>query len=214
MTGLYMEQQVNLHQPIGGAQQRLFSARAIGLALGVFAVCLMALAGYAARRTHQSERSVDEIEKLAAINISLAERASQVMRPRASLTELDAAAKSLSAGIDARRHALDVIQINSATPATGFAARLEALARRQIDGVWLSNIIVSAGEGRLGMRGATVDSVLVPAYLSALAHEQALAGVRFDTLAMRRAAPAEAPALIVFELDGPGLAPSKEETNP
>jgi hypothetical protein len=31
---------------------------------------------------------------------------------------------------------------------------------------------------------------------------------------MRRAAPAEAPALIVFELDGPGLVPTPEETNP
>jgi hypothetical protein len=209
-----MEQQVNLHQPILDAGRRLFSARAIGLAFSVFAVCLLALAAYAARRTQQSERSVDEIEKLAATDMALAERAGQVMRPRASLTELDAAAKSLSAGIDARRHALDVIQINGATPVTGFAARLEALARRQIDGVWLSNIIVGAGEGRLGMRGATTDSVLVPAYLSALAHEQALAGVRFDKLAMRRAAPAEAPALIVFELDGPGLVPTPEETNP
>jgi hypothetical protein len=209
-----MEQQVNLHQSIVGAQQGLFSARAIGVALCVLAVCLVALAGYASLRTNQSERSVAEIERRAAINRALAERASQVMRPRASLIELDAVAKSLSAGIDARRRALDVIQINCATPGTGFAARLEALARRQIDGVWLSNIIVGSGEGRLGMRGATTDAVLVPAYLSALAHEQALAGVRFDKLAMRRALPAEAPALIVFELDGPGLAPQKEEINP
>jgi hypothetical protein len=209
-----MEQQINLHQPIMGAEKRLFSARAIGIALGIFTVCLVALAGFGAGRIDRIERSVGETERRAAANMAIAGRAGVVLRPRQSLADLDAEAKVLSSGIDARQRALEVIERNGASPATGFAARLEALARRQMDGIWLSNIIVGSGEGRLGMRGATTDAKLVPAYLAALAQEQALAGVRFDKLSMRRALPDEAPALVVFEIDGPGLVPQKEEAAP
>jgi len=95
--------------------------------------------------------------------------------------------------------------LGAASPATGFAARLEALARRQIDGLWLHNIVLGSGEGRLALRGATVDAKLVPAYLAAIAQEPALAGERFDKLAMRRAKQDEAPAQLLFDLGAPGL---------
>lgn len=200
-----MDQQVNLFQPILGAEKRLFSARAIALALAVFAVCLVALSAYGSRRTSAIERSIAEIEKQDEANVALAGRASEAVRPAKSVAELDAEAKSMSVDIDVRQRAIDVVRQSAATPATGFAARLEALAQRQPEGIWLEQVVLGSGEGRLAMRGATTDSALVPQYLAALAAEQALAGVRFDKLAMRRALPDEAPAQVIFELDGPGL---------
>jgi hypothetical protein len=120
----------------------------------------------------------------------------------------------LSADIAARERALDLLRLGAASPATGFAARLEALGRRQIDGLWLHNIILGSGEGRLALRGATVDPKLVPAYLAALAEEHALGGVRFDKLAMRRAKPEEAPAQLMFELGAAGLKLPAAESHP
>ena len=211
MSSLALGQQVNLFQPILGAERRLFSARAIAVALAVLAVCLVALAGYGSRRTGRVEYSIDEIEKREAQNIAMAAQASQAARPAASLAELDAEAKVLSANIDLRQRALEIIQRSRVTPATGFAARLEALAHRQLDGIWLSSIAVGSGDGRLAMRGAATDAKLVPAYLAALAEEPALAGVRFDKLTMRSALPEESPARLVFELDGPELKPAAKE---
>lgn len=211
MSSLALEQQVNLYQPILGAERRLFSARAIGVALTVLAVCLVALASYGSRRTGRVEHSIDEIEKREAANIAMAARASQAARPAASLADLDAEAKLLGADIDVRQHALEIIHRSRGTPATGFAARLEALARPHLDGIWLSSIVLSSGEGRLAMRGAAIGPEMVPAYLAALAAEPALAGAHFDKLAMRRASPEESPAQLVFELDGPGLAPADKE---
>ncbi len=209
MSAATLEQQVNLYQPIMGAEKRLFSAQAIAVALSVFAVSLVGLAAYGSHRTSLLERSVDQIERQESTNLALAARASQATRPTATLPDLEAAARSMALEIELRQRALAVVKRSSASPATGFAARLEALARRQMDGVWLSDIILGSGDGRLGMRGGATDSALVPAYLAALAEEPALVGVRFERLAMRRALPAEAPALVVFELDGPGLVPSK-----
>ena len=201
-----MYQEVNLYQPILGAEKRLFSARAIAVALALLTVSLIGLAGYATLHTRQIERSVDVLARQEAASIAMAERSSLTGRSGLTLEQLDAEAKNLSADIEARRRALAVVQRSSGgTPATGFAARLEALARPQIDGIWLSSVIVGSGDGRLALRGSATDSRLLPAYLSALAEEQALAGVRFDRLAMRRASAAEAPAQVIFELDGPGL---------
>jgi Tfp pilus assembly protein PilN len=200
-----MEQQVNLYQPILGAEKRLFSARAIGTGLAILAVCLGALAGFGGWRTDRIEHAVAQLKQQQAAALERAERTGAALRPGMSLAQLETEAKDLSADIAARARALELVHQGTATPATGFAARLEALARRQLDGVWLRQIVVGAGEGRLALQGGTTDARLLPAYLAALAEEHALDGVRFDSLAMRRAKPDEAPAQLVFALGAPGL---------
>jgi hypothetical protein len=127
------------------------------------------------------------------------------LRPSRSIVELPAQALELIADIAARERALNLVNRDTASPATGFAARLEALGRRQIDGLWLRIIVVGSGDGLLALQGATVDRRLVPQYLAALAEEHAFDGVRFDKLAMRQATRAEAPAQVMFELGASGL---------
>ena len=200
-----MEQQVNLYQPILGAAKRIFSARAIGLSLVTVGVCLGGLHGFGAWRTGRIERSVAIIERQAATQMSLRDAVSAALRPSRSIVELQAQALELTADIGARERALDLVNSDAASPATGFAARLEALGRRQIDGLWLRTIVVGSGDGRLALQGATVDPRLVPQYLAGLAQERAFDGVRFDKLAMRQARREEAPAQLMFELGAPGL---------
>ena len=201
-----MEQQVNLYQPILGAEKRLFSAHAIAAGLGMLLACLGVLAAFAAWRTTRVERVIATIEQQQTAELALAERSAAAMRPRESLSDLDAMARALSAEIAAREVALDVVHRGIAAPGAGFAARLEALAKRQIDGLWLRRIVLATGDSRLAVEGAATEPRLVPAYLAALGEERALDGARFDHLALRRARPEEAPAQTVFELGAPGLA--------
>jgi len=211
MNALAMEQQINLYQPILGAEKRLFSARTIGSALLLLAVCLVGLSAYGSRRIGRIEHEVDEVERRETANIAMAQRVGASVRPAESMEQLEAVAKNLSADIGARLRVLDIVRRDGDSPATGFAARLEALAQRQLDGVWLTAIVVGSAEGRLAMRGAASDPKLVPAYLAGLADQPALRGVQFDRLTIRRASGAEAPAQVIFEADGPGLAPPKQE---
>jgi Tfp pilus assembly protein PilN len=209
-----MEQQINLYQPILGAEKRLFSARASGIGLCLLALCLGGLGAFGVWRTGRVERSITQLEQRQAAELARVEQAGAALQPGRSLAELQAQAKELAADIAARERALDLVRQGAASPATGFAARLEALARRQIDGLWLHTIVVGSGDGRLALRGDALDPNLVPAYLAALAEEHALAGVRFDKLAMRRAKPQEAPAQLVFELGAPGLKFPAAEARP
>ena len=208
-----MEQQVNLHQPILGAEKRLFSARAIATGLGMLLACLGLLAGYASWRATRVEHAIAALEQQQAARLALAERAAVALRPKESAAELDAAARTLSAEIAARELALGLVRKGVASPGSGFAARLESLARPQLEGLWLRKLVVSTGDSRLAVEGAATDPRLVPAYLAALGEEHALDGARFDHLVMRRAKPEEAPALTVFEVGAPGLTlPEPEKT--
>lgn len=205
------EQQVNLYQPILGAEKHLFSARAIGVALALLVACLGALVFYVSWRTARIELSVVHLQRQEQENIAAAERAGVAARGTLNMPQLDAEAKQLTADIEMRQHVLDVVHRGSVTPANGFAARLEALAHRQLEGIWLNTVILGSGDGRLTLRGGTIDSRLLPTYLSALTQEVALDGVRFDKLSMRRALPKELPATTIFELVGPGLGIPKAE---
>jgi hypothetical protein len=209
-----MEQQVNLYQPILGAEKRLFSARTIGIGLLILALSLTGLGAFGAWRTGRVERSIADLEKRQADQLAMVERTGAALHPGKSAAELDTEAKELVAEIAARERALDIVRLGAASPDTSFAARLEALARRQIDGLWLHNVVLGSGEGRLALRGNTVDPRLVPAYLAALAEERALAGVRFDKLAMRRAGKDDAPAQDLFELGARGLSFPAPEAHP
>jgi hypothetical protein len=200
-----MEQQVNLFQPILGAEKRLFSARALGSCLAIMFVSLGGLSGFESWRTGRIERSVDQVEQREASNLELAGRASSALRPTTTIPQLDAEARRLSVDIASREQALEIVRRGGVSVSSGFAARLEALARQAIEGIWLGRILLGSGESRLAIQGGTTDRNLLPKYLTALAQERALDGVRFDTLSMRRALPAEAPAQIVFELGAPGL---------
>jgi hypothetical protein len=200
-----MEQQVNLYQPILRAEKRIFSARAIGGSLLTLGACLGGLHAFGAWRTGRIERSVAIIERQVAAETSLRDGVSAALRPSRSIVDLQAQALELIADIAARERALDLVNRDTASPATGFAARLEALGRRQIDGLWLRTIVVGSGDGLLALQGATVDRRLVPQYLAALAEERAFDGVRFDKLAIRQARREESPAQLMFELGAAGL---------
>jgi hypothetical protein len=200
-----MEQQVNLFQPILGAEKRLFSARTIGACLAVMFVWLGGMSAFESWRTARIERLVNQVEEREASNLRLAARASSALRPTKTIAQLDAEAKKLSADIASREQALDIVRRGSVSASSGFAARLEALSRQDIEGIWLRRILLGSGESRLAFQGSTTDRNLLPQYLTALSREHALDGVRFDTLSMRRALPTEAPAQIIFELGAPGL---------
>jgi hypothetical protein len=207
-----MEQQVNLYQPILGSKKKLFSAHTIGLCLAVSVVLLAGIGAYSTWRAGRTEHLISELEQRQADQLARVENAGAAIHTGKSAAELDAEAKDLSADIAARERALELVRQGASSVENGFAARLESLARRQVDGLWLKSIVVVPGNDGLALRGETVDGRLVPAYLAAIAEEHALTGVRFERLAMHRAKKEDAPAQLAFELVAPGLAlPSLEE---
>jgi Tfp pilus assembly protein PilN len=99
---------------------------------------------------------------------------------------LDARIRQLSREVALRSQALASLHAGAMGETVGFAARLEALARRHVDGVWLNHMEFSGSGGAMNLSGATTNADLVPLYLRNLSNEHVLAGARFDDFVIER----------------------------
>lgn len=197
-----MRQQINLYQPIFRAERRIFSSRAIALAVAVISIALAGFWAYGTWKVGRLERAVAEVaeqEKLRAANLA---SGSAAFAAQANPAQIEARVKSLSDELDRRARALAALRSGAAGTTDGFASRLEALARRHVDGLWLQGLRFGADGRSMSVAGATVDSRLVPRYLEALQQEPALAGARFDRVEIAEPAASsdKAPAQLLFHL--------------
>jgi len=108
-----------------------------------------------------------------------------------SQADVEAQVKKLSAELTARTQAIRAIRAGDVGQRVGFAARLEALSRRHIEGIWLDSLTLGVGNNALNLSGATRDADLVPLYLQSLAADPALTGTRFEELVIERPAKGE-----------------------
>lgn len=175
-----MRQQINLYQPIFSQERKQLSATTVATALGVIGAVLLSISMYANRRVDQLEQEVANMRERAARQQDIVAKAGELHAARGNPDEINARVKQLADSVAARQVALKVLQQGAAGQTTGFASRLEALARRHIDGLWIDGLVLSGTNGSMTLRGATLQADTVPTYLQGLAHEAALAGTRFD----------------------------------
>jgi hypothetical protein len=176
-----MQQQVNLYQPIFRPRRRPFAAATALWAVGLVVVVLLATWGYGLMRVTHLGQDLVRLRSLQQQQLLIAANTGAARSGRPSPVELQATANQLLADLKQRQLALEVLRSGAAGDAGGFARRLEALAHRHIDGLWLDQIVLVGGAGVASISGRTLDADLVPVYLQALTAESALAGTRFES---------------------------------
>lgn len=194
-----MSQQINLYSPIFRKQPKVFSAATMlqGLALivvvvGVLFYTISAQTSLLEIRAADSARQLQaELERLKAYGAreQPGERAKTVAERR----------KALEASLAAQARALEAIGGDELGRAAGYSAPLRALARRAMDGVWLTRIEFAESGGELSLTGRASRPQLVAAYLERLRAEEALRGNTFSKLEVRR--PPNSP-YVEFTLSG------------
>jgi Fimbrial assembly protein (PilN) len=175
-----MHQQVNLYEPIFRAEHRYFSARTIVVSLGVIAAGLAAITAFSWWRVTALERDLHQLESQANSQSSLASLATATLAQGESLGVIETRVAALSKELDRRQQALRYLVSGKAGVRLGFSNRMAALARRHVDGLWLTGVTLTSMQGQLALSGIALNADLVPAYLESLAAEPALAGARLD----------------------------------
>jgi Tfp pilus assembly protein PilN len=128
-----------------------------------------------AQLTEQKEKQQAQLAKVS-------ELYSQHARP----ADVQARVKALTATLSERTQALQVLQSGAAGQTTGFASRMEALARRHVDGLWIDGLAMSGTRSTMSISGSSVDADIVPDYLRSLSSEAVLSGTRFDDFVIER----------------------------
>jgi hypothetical protein len=175
-----MHQQINLYQPILNGKSTRVSA---GTATWILVVVCAVLSLWQIRQGRQVTQLERQAQSARAQQQRQSELAAATGADRATRDDplrLQRQAEQLVTRLGERQRALELLSSGAAGTTGGFADRLEALARRRLDGVWLDHIVLGAAGGVTSLTGHTVDPNLVPSYLQALAGEPALRGTRFD----------------------------------
>ncbi len=181
-----MFQQVNLYQPIFREEQKLFSATTIGTGLGFIAAGLVMIALYSWWQIAALDRALRAIQTQDQVHAQLVATSNALFDRGDSEQALSSRVNGLAVELDRRQQALRYLGSGEAAARGGFAERVEALAREQLDGLWLKGAIFTAESGRFALNGSASNAELVPIYLARLAHEPALAGAKLESLEIRQ----------------------------
>lgn len=178
-------QQINLYQPIFRKQRQIFSARTMLASAGIVAAALLLIYGYALWQVTGLENEAVQLQgREKAYTAQLAR-----LNPDASDTrrkDIEQQLKRLNATLLGQQKLIDVLRDRPSSSTEGFSADLAALARRHVDGLWLTSVSINGGTGAIELIGTAVTPNLVPRYLQLLSKEPALAGQRFDRLQIER----------------------------
>jgi Tfp pilus assembly protein PilN len=181
-----MRQQVNLHQPIFRRERKTLSAITVAMTLGVVAVALTMFSLYTARDVGRLQTEVAQLTEQQQKQQAQLAKVGETLSRQTSRADVEARVKALTATLSERTQALQVLQSGAAGQTSGFASRMEALARRHVYGLWIEGLAMSGTRSTMSISGGSVDADIVPVYLRSLSGEAVLSGTRFDDFVIER----------------------------
>ncbi|HEX6929658.1 MAG TPA: hypothetical protein VF267_10430 [Gammaproteobacteria bacterium] len=196
-----MSQQVNLYQPILRREKKVFSASTMLQTLGALSLVMLAI--FAVSRW-QLEELQNERARLQAQERELVEKVTTVSREldvRPESRELRRQVELARRELAMKQRLAALMQDRPVSESGGFADAFEGLARRRVNGLWLTGIELQQNEQQRNvvLRGRTARAELVPELVQQLGGEPAFQGLRFQHLRVYQ--PEAGPAnTLAFEL--------------
>jgi hypothetical protein len=175
-----LSQQINLFNPVFLKQKKVFSSRAMAQALGVLLFGSLAMVAY-------GKHHVNTLEKEAtAVNAQLVQKqARQSMvnaefAPRAPSKELEAQIAEAEGQLRSLQLVSGVLERGELGNTTGYSEYYKALARQNMNGLWLTGVSVAGTD--IGIRGRALEGSMVPNYINRLTREPVMQGKSFSSL--------------------------------
>jgi len=181
-----VRQQINLYQTAFRLERKPFSGAMVAAALGIVVLAVSAITVYADRGVAKLQSDVASLTEQQALQQAQLAKLGELRALVPASEDIQAQVKSLTAALAERTQALHVLQSGAAGQTTGFASRVEALARRHVDGLWIDSLVMSGTRNTMSLSGGSVDAGIVPAYLRGLSSESVLSGTRFDDFIIER----------------------------
>lgn len=184
-----MSKQINLFNPSFQQQATLFSASSIALACGVLVLGLAAMGSWAELRVLRlqadakavSSRLENAQKRLAGVSAEFTPR----QKDPALTTQLAEAERQHAA----LQHVAQVIERGELGNTQGYAEYFRALARQNVEGLWLTGVSIGGAGREIGVQGRALDPALVPGFIGRLRSEPVMQGKAVGSLQIGEAAP-------------------------
>jgi hypothetical protein len=211
-----VSQQINLFNPALLKQKKIFTAVPMAEALGVVLIGALALTWYANRRVAELEQiAASGKTMLAGREVRLTQAVAQ-FAPRQKSAALAAEVAQAKVELQALHEVASVLRGGALGNTTGYAEYFRALARQNVNGLWLTGVTIVGAGNDIGVQGRAMQPTLIPNYIARLTGERIMHGKTFASLDISRpelaavAATAPAPLPIAPQLAAlAGLSTSK-----
>lgn len=181
-----MKQQINLFQPMFRQQRKPFSASTM-LVLTVFFIMVFAgIYAYSLSQLGSVEIQVSSMDKEIDKLRAQLEQLGKKFPGKSKNKLLESEIARLSKELEKRQEISEALAQHSLGNKRVFSALLESLARKHVQGTWLTKVSISEGGEALGFQGKTFSSELVPVYIQQLSSEKSFTGLSFNMLELRR----------------------------
>lgn len=172
-----MTQQINLLDPRFREQKKHFSAATLALALALLLALSVGLQSLYARQNRALQATLSDTDRRVATLREQLVRFSNEYSAQGRSTALADETARVEERLRARRELLAGMRSGGGGGnVEGFSPYLAALARRTMNGVWLTGVEIGGKSGDLVLKGRVLDSDLVPAYIGQLNKEEPFAG--------------------------------------
>jgi len=179
-------QQINLYR--SPPRQRFDPLGAHGMALMVLSVSLV-MAALLAYVQWDLERNRQRLEplltRLEQVSAQLTEMSAALPGNRIE-PQLEQELERLGRALERKPRVLAALKGEGSGNLEGFSPYLEALARQNPEGLWLTGFTLEQGGRRIQVSGAALDAELAPLYLQRLAGEPGFAGAAFNAFRLYR----------------------------
>jgi hypothetical protein len=183
-----MSQQINLFNPDFLQKKKLFTAATMAASLGVLVVGLAGVSMVAKLRMAslqaQADQGAAQLERTQKRLASVTAEFSPRQQDAKLAEELGLAQSEL---LDLKEVA-GTIARGELGDTAGYAEYFRALARQNVDGLWLTGVNIVGAGADFGVRGRAMDPALVPGYLGRLRNERVMQGKPVASLQIGEAA--------------------------
>lgn len=179
-----MSQQINLFNPRFQRQKNYFSTEVLASALGGLLLVVVVSGLVVSRQTAalnaeaaqvKADLSAREARKTSIVAAFVPRRKSDTLQQDVDL-----------AGVQLRnlRQVAGLLEQGKPSEKPGYSAYFQALARKHVDGLWLTGVTIHGDGDAIGLQGRALKAGLLPGYLDGLAGEAVLRGKSFGRLEM------------------------------
>lgn len=195
-----MNQQINLYQSQFRPETRMFPAWFMLQAVGILAFGMLLMTVFAQQRISGVEQELEIVARQETVVLERLQNIGPLINAVTGETnwseQLDDSLRMLAE----RQAALNVIQGSTLGDTKGFSRHMRALARQDVDGLWLTHIVLSALGDKTRLEGRAIRAELIPLYVQGLAAETPFAEQRFHHFQIDSPAEDEGTALL-FSMD-------------
>lgn len=179
-------QQVNLFQPYFRKQKEAITSRTILTATTTVIGGILLLSVYLGWKVSSLEDRLQAQTQTHQQKIKQLEQTSQKFKPKRKSRLLQAELEKLQQQKLAKQKILSTISDQVFGNSNGFASHLEGLARRNVDGLWLTSVNIMDGGKHIGLKGSSLEPEMVPIFLQRLSSEEVFKGTEFSSFKMER----------------------------